>query len=106
QQDAFNAKYKEFFLGGEAELPRKIAQKPARELPPVPRVSRSAVIAVVIFLTAHLALLIGLTTPDKFVFDEVHYVPAARQMLEPSMQQPKLNTVHAALAETLSAHTA
>ena len=40
-----------------------------------------AVIAVILFLAAHFALLVGVTTPDKFVFDEVHYVPAARQML-------------------------
>ena len=45
--------------------------------------ARTAVIAVVIFVVAHVALLIGVTTPEKFVFDEVHYVPAARQMLEP-----------------------
>ena len=42
-------------------------------------------IAAVIFIIAHLALLVGITTPEKFYFDEVHYVPAARQMLEPVM---------------------
>jgi len=31
---------------------------------------------------AHAVLLIGITR-RQFVFDEVHYVPAARQMLEP-----------------------
>jgi dolichyl-phosphate-mannose--protein O-mannosyl transferase len=65
--------------------------------------SRSAVIAVAIFLIAHLALLIGLTTPDKFVFDEVHYVPAARQMLSPTMSQPLLNPMHPPLAKELIA---
>jgi len=40
--------------------------------------------AVILFLAAHFALLVGVTTPDKFYFDEVHYVPAARQMLEPA----------------------
>lgn len=65
--------------------------------------SRSAVIAVVIFLTAHLALLIGLTTPDKFVFDEVHYVPAARQMLEPVRPKTVLNPMHPPLAKELIA---
>ncbi len=65
--------------------------------------SRSAVIAVAIFLIAHLALLIGLTTPEKFVFDEVHYVPAARQMLAPVMSQPMLNPMHPPLAKELIA---
>lgn len=65
--------------------------------------SRSAVIAVAIFLVAHLALLIGLTTPEKFVFDEVHYVPAARQMLAPAMSQPMLNPMHPPLAKELIA---
>ena len=65
--------------------------------------SRSAVIAVAIFLIAHLALLIGLTTPEKFVFDEVHYVPAARQMLAPAMSQPMLNPMHPPLAKELMA---
>ena len=60
---------------------------PVRESPSVPENSaaRSAVIAAVIFIIAHLALLVGVTTPEKFYFDEVHYVPAARQMLEPVM---------------------
>jgi dolichyl-phosphate-mannose-protein mannosyltransferase len=34
------------------------------------------VIALLLFIAAHLALMIGLTTPDKITFDEVHYVPA------------------------------
>ncbi|HEV2155627.1 phospholipid carrier-dependent glycosyltransferase [Bradyrhizobium sp.] len=72
-------------------------------MPAVPKVSQSAVIAVAIFLAAHLALLIGLTTPEKFVFDEVHYVPAARQMLAPVMSQPMLNPMHPPLAKELIA---
>ncbi|TFV42424.1 phospholipid carrier-dependent glycosyltransferase [Bradyrhizobium niftali] len=72
-------------------------------MPAVPKMSRSAVIAVAIFLMAHLALLIGLTTPEKFVFDEVHYVPAARQMLAPVMSQPMLNPMHPPLAKELIA---
>ncbi|WP_354231585.1 phospholipid carrier-dependent glycosyltransferase [Bradyrhizobium sp. F1.4.3] len=72
-------------------------------MPAVPKVSRSAVIAVAIFLAAHLALLIGLVTPEKFVFDEVHYVPAARQMLGSSMAQPMLNPMHPPLAKELIA---
>ena len=73
------------------------------KLPAAPKVSQSAVIAVAIFLAAHLALLIGLTTPEKFVFDEVHYVPAARQMLAPVMSQPMLNPMHPPLAKELIA---
>ncbi len=48
-------------------------------------------------------MLIGLTTPEKFYFDEVHYVPAARQMLEPVMPQPMLNPMHPPLAKQLIA---
>jgi len=61
------------------------------------------VIAAVIFIIAHLALLIGITTPEKFYFDEVHYVPAARQMLEPVMPSPMLNPMHPPLAKQLIA---
>ena len=48
-------------------------------------------------------LLVGVTTPEKFYFDEVHYVPAARQMLEPVMPQPMLNPMHPPLAKQLIA---
>jgi dolichyl-phosphate-mannose--protein O-mannosyl transferase len=48
-------------------------------------------------------LLIGITNPDKFVFDEVHYVPAARQMLEPVMPSPILNPMHPPLAKQVIA---
>ena len=60
-------------------------------------------IAAVIFVIAHLALLVGMTTPEKFYFDEVHYVPAARQMLEPVMPSPMLNPMHPPLAKQLIA---
>jgi len=68
---------------------------------PVPVIStgRTCLISVIIFLVSHAALLIGITTPDKFVFDEVHYVPAARQMLEPVVPQPMLNPMHPPLAK-------
>ncbi|WP_249134363.1 glycosyltransferase family 39 protein [Bradyrhizobium japonicum] len=91
------------FVRGDANLPRKISPQQPLERPAVPTVSRSTVVAVAIFLAAHLALLIGLTTPDKFVFDEVHYVPAARQMLAPVMSQPMLNPMHPPLAKELIA---
>jgi dolichyl-phosphate-mannose-protein mannosyltransferase len=65
--------------------------------------SRNAVTAVIIFFAAHFALLVGVTTPEKFYFDEVHYVPAARQMLEPVMSAPMLNPMHPPLAKQLMA---
>src|SRR5262249_49586275 len=48
-------------------------------------------------------LLIGLTSPEKFVFDEVHYVPAARQMLEQGKPTEVLNPMHPPLAKELIA---
>jgi dolichyl-phosphate-mannose--protein O-mannosyl transferase len=79
--------------------------KVVRESPSVPvsSAARTAIIGVVIFLAAHLALLVGVTTPEKIVFDEVHYVPAARQMLEPVMPSPMLNPMHPPLAKQLIA---
>ena len=77
------------------KLQRDSSANIARESRPVSDVAvvrssipavRSSVYAAALFVAAHLALLIGLTTPESFVFDEVHYVPAARQMLEPVMQ--------------------
>ncbi|MGL9619584.1 phospholipid carrier-dependent glycosyltransferase [Bradyrhizobium sp. U531] len=91
------------FVRGDANLPRKTSPQQPLEPSVVPRVSPSAVVAVAIFLVAHIALLIGLTTPNKFVFDEVHYVPAARQMLAPAMSQPMLNPMHPPLAKELIA---
>ena len=78
---------------------------PVRESPSVPdhSAARSAVVAIVIFFAAHFALLAGVTTPEKFYFDEVHYVPAARQMLEPVMPSPVLNPMHPPLAKQLIA---
>jgi dolichyl-phosphate-mannose-protein mannosyltransferase len=54
-------------------------------------------------VVAQLALLVGVTTPEKFYFDEVHYVPAARQMLEPVMPRPMLNPMHPPPAKELMA---
>jgi dolichyl-phosphate-mannose-protein mannosyltransferase len=68
-----------------------------------PATARNAVVAVIIFFAAHFALLVGVTTPDKFYFDEVHYVPAARQMLEPVMPLPMLNPMHPPLAKQMIA---
>ena len=69
---------------------------------------RTGIIAAVLFVLAHFVMLIGVTTPEKFYFDEVHYVPAARQMLEPVMPQPMLNPMHPPLAKqfiALSIHS-
>jgi dolichyl-phosphate-mannose-protein mannosyltransferase len=68
-----------------------------------PSVARTAIIATLVFFAAHFALLVGVTTPEKFYFDEVHYVPAARQMLEPVMPTPMLNPMHPPLAKQLIA---
>jgi dolichyl-phosphate-mannose--protein O-mannosyl transferase len=74
------------------------------ESPSVPNsAARTALIAGIIFFVAHFAMLAGLTTPEKLYFDEVHYVPAARQMLEPVMSSPVLNQMHPPLAKQLIA---
>ena len=64
---------------------------------------RVVVAAAIIFIATHFALLVGVTTPDKFYFDEVHYVPAARQMLAPATSGPVLNPMHPPLAKQLIA---
>jgi dolichyl-phosphate-mannose-protein mannosyltransferase len=61
--------------------------------------ARNAMFAVIIFVATHLLLLVGVTAPDKFYFDEVHYVPAARQMLAPTTSEPLLNPMHPPLAK-------
>lgn len=66
-------------------------------------VRHSVLIACVMFVAVHVLLLIGLATPQKFVFDEVHYVPAARQMLAPAKTSPMLNPMHPPLAKELMA---
>jgi dolichyl-phosphate-mannose--protein O-mannosyl transferase len=75
------------------------------ESPSIPKHSlvRNCVVAVILFFAAHFALLVGVTTPDKFYFDEVHYVPAARQMLQPVMPAAVLNPFHPPLAKQLMA---
>jgi dolichyl-phosphate-mannose--protein O-mannosyl transferase len=64
---------------------------------------RSTLIALLIFLAAQAVLLAGLSVPQKFVFDELHYVPAARQMLLPTRREPTLNPMHPPLAKELIA---
>jgi dolichyl-phosphate-mannose--protein O-mannosyl transferase len=89
----------------ERNLQRKSSRDIVRETRSVPGTSSawSSLVVLVIFLAAHAALLIGLSTPEKFVFDEVHYVPAARQMLEPFPPDPLLNPMHPPLAKELMA---
>jgi dolichyl-phosphate-mannose-protein mannosyltransferase len=76
---------------------------PESSFVPAHSTSRNAIITVIIFVVAHFALLVGVTTPEKFYFDEVHYVPAARQMLEPVLPSPMLNPMHPPLAKQLIA---
>jgi dolichyl-phosphate-mannose-protein mannosyltransferase len=85
--------------GGEVAAAKLTPEKPSADM----SVRRSLVIAAVIFVVAHVALLLGLSTPEKFVFDEFHYVPAARQMLQPVLPQPMLNPMHPPLAKQLIA---
>jgi predicted membrane-bound dolichyl-phosphate-mannose-protein mannosyltransferase len=59
----------------------------------------SVIVVVIVFLAAHVALLVGVTAPEKFYFDEVHYVPAARRMLEPVMPRPMFNPTHPLFAK-------
>ena len=75
------------------------------ESPSVPHYSAIAVAitAAIIFVIAHFALLVGVSTPEKLYFDEVHYVPAARQMLAPVTSAPLLNPMHPPLGKQLIA---
>jgi dolichyl-phosphate-mannose-protein mannosyltransferase len=75
------------------------------ESPSVPPVSpaHTSLIAVILFLASHFAMLVGVTSPEKFYFDEVHYVPAARQMLEQVAREPMLNPMHPPLAKQMIA---
>ena len=62
-----------------------------------------AAVAAAIFVIAHLVLMIGITTPDKIAFDEVHYVPAAKQLLEKGPHEQLLNPMHPPLAKEFMA---
>jgi len=66
-------------------------------------VARTVVVAAAIFMIAQVVLLLGVTAPDKLYFDEVHYVPAARQMLLPVLREPILNPMHPPLAKEIIA---
>jgi dolichyl-phosphate-mannose-protein mannosyltransferase len=77
----------------------------ALESPFVPQLStrRIVLISILVFVVAHLGLMVGLTTPDKIMFDEVHYVPAAKQLLEAGPHTPLLNPMHPPLAKQIMA---
>ncbi len=86
--------------GGAADFAKSASESPSV---PILFVGRNVAVAAVIFIIAHLVLLIEVATPEKFVFDEFHYVPAARQMLEPPGSSPMLNPMHPPLAKQLIA---
>jgi dolichyl-phosphate-mannose-protein mannosyltransferase len=87
------------------QLQRRQSVNTVRQSPSVSGHSTAWNVAIIamVFFAAHLVLLVGVTTPEKFYFDEVHYVPAARQMLEPVMPTPMLNPMHPPLAKQLMA---
>jgi dolichyl-phosphate-mannose-protein mannosyltransferase len=64
---------------------------------------RAAGAGLAIFLLGYFVLLIGIDTPDHPYFDETHYVPAARQLLETHFAIPTLNLEHPPLAKELMA---
>ncbi len=64
---------------------------------------RSAAAGFAIFLFSYFMLLIGLDTPDHPYFDETHYVPAARQLMQTHFAVPTLNLEHPPLAKELMA---
>ena len=70
---------------------------------PISPIGTIAIIAAAIFVAAHLVLMVGLTTPEKITFDEVHYVPAAKQLLEKGPHEPLLNPMHPPLAKEFMA---
>jgi dolichyl-phosphate-mannose--protein O-mannosyl transferase len=64
---------------------------------------RTAAAGLAIFLLSYLAFLAGIDTPDHPYFDETHYVPAARQLLQTHFAIPTLNLEHPPLAKELMA---
>lgn len=60
-------------------------------------------IGLAVFLLCYLGLLIGIDVPGQPYFDETHYVPAARQLLETGFSIPTRNLEHPPLAKELIA---
>ena len=63
--------------------------------------SRIGIVATIIFIVAHVVLLLGITVPDKLYFDEVHYVPAAARCCA-GAARADLNPMHPPLARRSS----
>jgi dolichyl-phosphate-mannose--protein O-mannosyl transferase len=63
----------------------------------------TAAAGLAIFLLSCLAFLAGIDTPDHPYFDETHYVPAARQLLQTHFAIPTRNLEHPPLAKELMA---
>jgi hypothetical protein len=61
---------------------------------------RSAGAGLIVFLLGYFILLVGIDTPDHPYFDETHYVPAARQLLQTHFAVPTLNLEHPPLAKS------
>ncbi len=64
---------------------------------------RAAATGLLIFLLGYFVLLVGIDFPDHPYFDETHYVPAARQLLQTHFAIPTLNLEHPPLAKELMA---
>jgi len=81
------------------------AAEAARNFASVPNnpIAKVAMIATAIFVVTHLLLMIGLATPDKIAFDEVHYVPAAKQLIDKAPREALLNPMHPPLAKEFMA---
>jgi dolichyl-phosphate-mannose--protein O-mannosyl transferase len=70
-------------------------------MPPMPDLARRPLlVALLIGIAAQLLFALGVTRPSILVFDEVHYVPAARTML--ALERP-VNTEHPLLGKALIA---
>ena len=63
---------------------------------------RAAATGLIIFLLGYLAFLAGIDTPDHPYFDETHYVPAARQLLQTHFGVPTLNALWATAIAALN----
>jgi dolichyl-phosphate-mannose--protein O-mannosyl transferase len=63
----------------------------------------SAAAGFLVFVLSYFILLLGIDTPDHPYFDETHYVPAARQLLQTHFAVPTLNLEHPPLAKELMA---